>query len=1206
MRFRRTLVAFTVALVALCIVAGSVQAAPVVNSSFEDDTFGVSPGYISGNGNTSDSITGWIATANDKIGLNTAAGPFADGGTIPAGNQVALIQNSVGVTGSLSQTITGLDIGQTYRVFYNYNGRTGYEFPKIKVSMGGTVLQENEFIPVGAAGNTNPYYAGAREFTATATEHELKFENTRNVGDSTLLVDNIIVEPNTEWGPTIYAWNDDFSSGIDPTATYTHAVNFGGADVTINGIDFTGAAGPDPSGANYSTTGMQNTFINDANNVTGDGAVMANDFLYGGDPSQLTLTGLTPGTEYIATIYTVGFDNQPGSRIASFAASAGAVPLGDLVTFNQNEMGNNNGMAISFRFPAPDTSITIDVDPYTANTWHYYGFSNMEAPLEYNLLWNGDAGDLLWHSANWTGPVATPDANTNTTIINDTVAVSANAAARKLTVLSGGIAIDADWSLDVSLGATFAPGTTLTLGDRASLSAQDVNVGPGAIVTLADGAALVVDSGTIATMTTTGDAAIETRTNNLSVASLTAAAGTISKRGAGALILGSGATVNPATVFKVEQGTLATSGMNPLGPAEVVELAGGTLLVEGGVTGQSAPANAVAHYAFDAEVAGVTPNTGDAGATLDGTLLGNAALTSGGRGISGEAMQFSGGYVEVPYDAALALNEFTVSAWVNVDSDPVTNNGILGTRIGAGNTFDVKVSSNMIHADIGGVNNAWISTAVDIGAGDTGTTGQGGDLGGGEWHLVTYVIDDTNKKFDLYLDGDLKRTITYPADRTPRFMADTQVLWIGDDYAGHEPMVGRIDDVYIYDRALDSMEVGNLWGDGVTIDMATDLLVTADSTLHATAPGPGGMPAQFADLTLKNGTLTTAGVSQGVQFNSTTIHADATAVGFGPQTATDYGTITNSSAMPEVIVSKTGSGTWELGTPFSGTTDNIKWNVEEGTFAVTGDNTLSGQPITIADGVLDAASAASIGSSPVEMTGGTLSVRLPALKNLSSGIDETSGSPIADGDPDPRYVLTVSPQDLPEDLPKPATVILNHPSWLANDEISKWIGPVNPGITDVAAGDYTIEAELDLTGFDIETVAIVGKLASDNSITDVLLNGFSTGFTQAGFGGLSPAQIIDMGLVDGVNTLTFVLNNSGATATPGGLRVEVGLYQAEQILDLSATAITVNGGGTLDLHGPWAAEVGSVVLKTGALTTAGTIAETIFGGTTLDVEAVDV
>ena len=48
----------------------------LVNPSFEVDTFTVYPGYVSGNF----PITGWNALGGH--GINTAAGPFADNGTI--------------------------------------------------------------------------------------------------------------------------------------------------------------------------------------------------------------------------------------------------------------------------------------------------------------------------------------------------------------------------------------------------------------------------------------------------------------------------------------------------------------------------------------------------------------------------------------------------------------------------------------------------------------------------------------------------------------------------------------------------------------------------------------------------------------------------------------------------------------------------------------------------------------------------------------------------------------------------------------------------------------------------------------------------------------------------------------------------------------------------------------------------------------------
>ncbi|NQU19861.1 MAG: hypothetical protein HQ567_01155, partial [Candidatus Nealsonbacteria bacterium] len=489
----------------------------------------------------------------------------------------------------------------------------------------------------------------------------------------------------------------------------------------------------------------------------------------------------------------------------------------------------------------------------------------------------------------------------------------------------------------------------------------------------------------------------------------------------------------------------------------------------------------------------------------------------------------------------------------------------------------------------------------DNGAGGNTPLYANGDVFGGalqytadsQWHHYALTVDNTNGgTWKFYVDG------TEEGSATHTFTMSAYELQMGKHVDVY--FEGMIDEVYAYNRALTAAQIAEMAGIEV-VDMSSyNVTVTEPSTLDA-AHTPW---LDLGTLTMRDGAvLQTTGAP--ISFTGTELAADAAAVGFDPQTSTDYGTITNSSAMAEVVVSKTGSSTWELDAPFAGTTDNIKWKVEEGTLAVGGDDTLGGRPVTIAGGVLDTLGTASIGSSPVEMTGGTLSVHLPPLKNLSSGFDETSGTTVADGDPDPIYTLTVSPQDLPEDLPKPATVISPHPAWLANNTASKWIGPAHPGTTRIAVGDYEFEATFDLSGLDLETVAVALNLASDNLITDVLLNGTSTGITQAGFAGLSPTQFLDTGLIDGLNTLTFKLTND-APVDAGGLRVQAGVYQSEQILDLGATAITVNGGGTLDLHGPWAAQVGPVVLKAGTLTTAGTIAETIFGGTTLDVEAVDV
>ncbi len=153
-----------------------------------------------------------------------------------------------------------------------------------------------------------------------------------------------------------------------------------------------------------------------------------------------------------------------------------------------------------------------------------------------------------------------------------------------------------------------------------------------------------------------------------------------------------------------------------------------------------------------------------------------------------------GDYVSVGYSPDFGLNTFTVSSWVRIASEPTTSYGILGTRIGGEQTFDLKVRETDIHGDVGG-GGGWISTTVDIGAADTGSNGQGGDLTVGQWYLVSYVIDNAAKQFRLFLNGDLKRTIGFSG--TPLLMKSGQSLWIGDDYVRHEYMNGTLDEVRV-------------------------------------------------------------------------------------------------------------------------------------------------------------------------------------------------------------------------------------------------------------------------------------------------------------------------------------------------------------------------------------------------------------------------
>lgn len=115
--------------------------------------------------------------------------------------------------------------------------------------------------------------------------------------------------------------------------------------------------------------------------------------------------------------------------------------------------------------------------------------------------------------------------------------------------------------------------------------------------------------------------------------------------------------------------------------------------------------------------------------------------------------------------------------------------------------------------------------------------------------------------------------------------------------------------------------------------------------------------------------------------------------------------------------------------------------------------------------------------------------------------------------------------------------------WAAPNSASRWITPLlgggNTASGSSAGGSYTYQTTFDLTGINFSTVMIQGKATADNGITDILINGISTGFVygsaNSGVYGSFANFTINSGFHAGLNTLTFnVINGSG----PTGLRTE--------------------------------------------------------------------
>ena len=175
------------------------------------------------------------------------------------------------------------------------------------------------------------------------------------------------------------AWSDDATSGIDGSYLYTHAYNFGNATgANVNGVNFTGIAGANPSAANY-TSVLGALYNNDVNNITGFGAALAKDFVYAGFPEVHNLSGLTPGKNYVLTLYSVGWE-AAGNRFGALVGGKGD----GITAIDQDQFGDNNGIRIEYRYTADSTGnlkvTSSEIQSAVAPAaMHIYAMSNREA-----------------------------------------------------------------------------------------------------------------------------------------------------------------------------------------------------------------------------------------------------------------------------------------------------------------------------------------------------------------------------------------------------------------------------------------------------------------------------------------------------------------------------------------------------------------------------------------------------------------------------------------------------------------------------------------------------------------------------------------------------------------------------------------------------------------------------------------------------------
>lgn len=190
------------------------------------------------------------------------------------------------------------------------------------------------------------------------------------------------------------AGDNDANVGLSSGKTYLNAINIHGGALTINGVAFEASSGANPSGTNFSISGVPNTLgAGGVNNVTGQLGSLVTDFIYNGSPGVLTLGGLTAGESYTTTFYNRSWDTA--NRTQNITTSSGG-------NFSLNQDFNPQGdlNLIRYTFTAGATSETLSFLPANSGaSFHFYGFTTEQ------VFTNTHTGGANWSTSTWSAGV---------------------------------------------------------------------------------------------------------------------------------------------------------------------------------------------------------------------------------------------------------------------------------------------------------------------------------------------------------------------------------------------------------------------------------------------------------------------------------------------------------------------------------------------------------------------------------------------------------------------------------------------------------------------------------------------------------------------------------------------------------------------------------------------------------------------------------
>jgi len=189
----------------------------------------------------------------------------------------------------------------------------------------------------------------------------------------------------------------------------------------------------------------------------------------------------------------------------------------------------------------------------------------------------------------------------------------------------------------------------------------------------------------------------------------------------------------------------------------------------------------------------------------NGTVIGVTRVANCNTGLGGCFEFDAGDSIQILASPQLNVGsggQFSLAAWFNTNS--TSQQPIIEWN--SGSIYGVHMWINV---------SGWPGTGANIR--DTGGTSHvisfTPNPSPNEWHHLVVTYDRTTGNAGVYLDGVLKKNQNL-SSFTPQTSYD---LYIGRRPSGGPPLSfsGKIDEVYIFDRAISSAQVGQLYAEGL-------------------------------------------------------------------------------------------------------------------------------------------------------------------------------------------------------------------------------------------------------------------------------------------------------------------------------------------------------------------------------------------------------